>query len=409
MLYHLSYGKVDPETRGPARAYEHPLKGRTASTVIAEIMGSGASVDVVSSMAPRSADYEKLKAQLQVHRSIAAAGGWPEMPSGPTIRPDSSDPRVKVLAERLIISGDLADAEARITSGTYDPVLQAAVHRFQERHGLEVDGLVGRATLRALNVPIDQRIDQIRLNLERARWRSGNAVDDRILINVAGFRMYLFRDGKNIWTKKIIVGEAETKTPLFHSMLKQVVLNPTWTVPYSIASEEILPEIKKDPDYLQKGGYQLFGRDGEPVNSSAVDWRNIHNKNFPFTVVQQPGPANQLGQVKFMFPNDYSVCMHDTPTKLLFDRAERALSHGCIRVDAPIELAELLLGHEGWTRMQIDAQLESGATMAVTLANPLPVAILYWTAEVGDLGEMRFYEDIYARDAAVLVSLDRPL
>lgn len=409
LAYHLHFGKVDPETRGPTSAYGQLLNGSDPSTVIEEIIGSDELVNVVASMAPQSADYDRLKAQLQRHRSLARAGGWPEVPNGPTIRPDSNDPRLEILAARLAISGDLADADTQVSGETYDPALQHAVRRFQARHGLLVDGLVGRATLRALNVSIEQRINEIRLNLERARWRFSRQADDLILINVAGFRMYVIRDGEKVWTKKVIVGEEEARTPLFQSMLKRIVLNPNWTVPYSIASEEILPEIKKDPAYLERGRYRLFDRDGGLVDASAVDWSTIHAGNFPFTIVQQPGPANQLGQVKFMFPNKYSVCMHDTPKKLLFSRAGRALSHGCIRVDQPIRLAELLLGDEGWTPIQIGAQVDSGETRTVTLAQPLPVVILYWTAEVNDQGEMHFYKDIYERDTAVLKSLDSSL
>ncbi|MDH3545909.1 MAG: L,D-transpeptidase family protein, partial [Gammaproteobacteria bacterium] len=397
LVYHLYYGKVDAETRAAIWDFGRLLNGRDPSTVIAGIIDSAVLADAISSITTSDPDYDRLKAQLQQHRTTAAAGGWPDVPNGPTIRPDSNDPRIETLATRLSISGDLDKDASFAAVSSYTPALQDAVRRFQVRHGLEGDGLVGQATLRALNVSIEQRIDQIRVNLERARWRLASQVDDLILVNVAGFKAYVIRDGKIVWTMKIIVGEPDKQTPLFRATLSHIVLNPTWTVPYSIASEELLPKIKADPNFLQNGRYQLFDRDGSVIDSSAVDWSMIRIGTFPFTLVQQPGPANQLGQIKFVFRNDYSVCMHDTPARLLFTKVGRAFSHGCIRVDEPIDLAEVLLASEGWTRTEIEAGIESEETRTIVLANPLPIAIVYWTAEVNDRGEMYFFDDIYER------------
>ncbi|MDH3469420.1 MAG: L,D-transpeptidase family protein, partial [Gammaproteobacteria bacterium] len=296
---------------------------------------------------------------------------------------------------------------AWVESSGYDTVLQTAVRRFQARHGLEVDALVGRATLRALNVSVEQRINQIRLNLERARWRLDAGAENFILVNIAGFKAYVVRDGKTVWTSKVIVGDTEHKTPVFSAALKYVVVNPAWTVPYKIASEELLPEIKQDPDFFTKGNYQLFDIDGGVVDPMSVDWSSIRSGNFPFTLVQQPCVANQLGRIKFIFPNEYSVYMHDTPGKSLFTKPKRAFSHGCIRVDAPLALAEIVLDGEGWSREQLEAQIGSGETRTINLSKPLLVVISYWTADVDDQGLLNFYDDIYERDAAVLESLDR--
>lgn len=405
LVYHLRYGKVDLATNAPPWASSRLLDDRDPSTVIAEIIDADILADAISSITPRDPDYDRLKVQLHKHRLIASAGGWPEVSSGPTIRPGASDPRLDTLARRLAVSDDLADA--RSTTATYHPALEDAVRRFQARHGLEVDGLVGRATLRALNVSIERRIDQIRLNLERTRWRFNDQFEDFILVNIAGFRAYVIREREKAWTTKVMAGAIESQTPLFQAVLTQIVFNPTWTVPFSIASEEMLPRIKEDPGYLEREGFQLFDGDGNEVDSSTVNWSTIGDGSFPFTLVQQPGTANQLGQVKFVLPNEDSVYMHDTPAKYLFNRASRALSHGCLRVDAPIKLAELILGREGWMREQIDAQIESEETSTVSLSVPLPVVIRYWTAEVDDQGEMYFYDDIYGRDAAVLASLKR--
>ena len=408
LLHDSVYGKVDPETHQATRDFGRPLNGRNPSAVVAELIGAGNLDEAISSVTPRDTDYDRLKTQLKQHRLMAAAGGWPEVPSGPTIHPDANDSRLEILATRLLISGDLVEGHTRTKAATYDVVLQDAVRHFQKRHGLKVDGVVGPATLRALNVPIEQRIDQIRVNLERARWRRNYQIDNLVVVNIAGFRMYVYRDEKIVTAMKVIVGAEEDRTPLFHATITHVVFNPAWTVPYSIASEEILPSIKKDANHLEKNGYRLFDRDGNVVDPSAVDWSAIHVRNFPFTIVQQPGPANQLGQVKFMFPNQDSVCMHDTPARSLFTQARRALSHGCIRVDDPIKLAEVLLGAEGWTRTQIDAEIESKKTKTIMLENPVALAVLYWTAEVNEQGEIQFFDDIYDRDAALLRSLDSP-
>jgi len=343
--------------------------------------------------------YEQLEMALERYRRIMETGGWPAIPEGPTIRPGSLDPRITALARRLRASGDL-EGDGQEFLG-YDDVLQAAVLRFQSRHGLDPDALVGRNTLRALNVSAGQRVEQIRLALDRSRRIFETERSDFVLINVPAFEVYLVRAGETVWTSKVVVGETEAETPIFEATMRQVVLNPTWTVPHSIASEELLPKIKQDPGFLSRGGYELRDREGNPVDPLGVDWSSLHEHYFPFTLVQQSGPVNELGRVKFLFPNDYGVCMHDTPSKHLFARYVRAFSHGCIRLDQPVDFAAELLSTEGWSREQIDAQLESTETRSVTLEEPLPVVITYMTTAVDEAGAVYFYRDIYAKDAMV--------
>lgn len=370
--------------------------------------GDGGARDATTSIGGLGSQYQRLETQLQKHRALAAAGGWPEVPEGATMRPDAEDPRLATLVRRLLVSGDISDADMPVSTSEYNETLQNAVRRFQSRHGLEPDALVGRATLRALNVTIQQRIDQIRVNLERLRWHPDTRSQDLILVNIPAFKAYVIRNGEIVWTTNVIVGDSENKTPVFQSTLKSVVFNPTWTVPHSIASKELLPQIKQDPAFFRRGNYDLFDRSGDPVDPSSVDWSTVEQRTFPFTLVQQPGPANQMGQVKFMMPNDYSVCMHDTPAKSLFANATRAFSHGCIRIEEPLGLAEVVLGGQNWTRQQVDLQIKSQETRSVVLAEALPVHVAYWTAEVDDLGVMHFYEDIYGWDATVLERLDKP-
>lgn len=404
LVYDQAYGKVNPETPGPAWTRRLPLDEMDPEAVIEKIIASDSVPDAIAAVVPRGRQYQRLKSQLLRHRALAEQGGWPEVPEGPTIRPDADDPRLPVLAERLAVSGDLLTAEP---PAGYDLLLQEAVRRFQARHGLEADALVGKATLGALNVSIEERIDQIRLNLERGRWLSGARPDDAILVNIPAFTAEVVRGGQIIWTTKVIVGETEDETPVFHSMLKHIVINPTWTVPRRIASEEMLPKIKRDRDFMEKGGYELRDSGGNVIDPGGIDWSTITKDYFPFTLVQRPGPANQLGRIKFMFPNEYSVCMHDTPGKFLFEKSSRAFSHGCIRVDEPFTLAEILLHESGWTKEQIFSQVDSGETKTVVLAEPLPMLLLYRTAEVDDQGVMHFYTDIYERDTVVLSALDK--
>ena len=232
-------------------------------------------------------------------------------------------------------------------------------------------------------------------------------VEDYVLVNIAAFRATLVHGGRKAWATNVIIGEEEDQTPEIRSDLKTIVFNPTWSVPYSIASEEMLPRIVADPDYFDKHGYQVYDRDGQLVDPADVDWGAYSENNFPFRLVQSPGPANQLGRIKFMVPNPYSICMHDTPARSLFANVNRALSHGCVRIDDPLRFAELVLESEGMTRDDIESKIESGETTSVKLEEPLPVYIVYWTAEVGDNGTVHFYNDIYDRDASLLERIEK--
>ncbi len=405
LTYHHLFGKANPEFPGPPWSDPDGLDDTNAAAVIDALMDADSIPARLAFTVRHGPYYQRLLAQLQRHRTLAASGGWPALPDGPSIRPGSADGRLATLVARLAMSGDLPSDT--VVATVYDEPLQRAVRRFQKRHGLEADAIVGPATRRAMNVPIAARIDQIRVNLERGRWVRPR--DDFVLVNIPAFKAALVRDGQTEWVTRVIVGETEAQTPLIQSTMKNVVLNPTWTVPHSIASEEILPRIRTDPGYLNRGHFDLLDSAGNAVAPTDVDWSAVTADSFRFTLVQRPGPWNELGRIKFMFPNDYAVCMHDTPGKGLFERATRALSHGCIRVDEPLELAARLLDHEGWTRQDIRAQIETVETKTVPLSEPLPILLVYRTAEVDDRGTIHFYEDIYERDGAVLVALDRPL
>jgi murein L,D-transpeptidase YcbB/YkuD len=320
------------------------------------------------------------------------------VPEGPKLELGSSGPRVAALRARLGAEGD---------SDAFDAPLADAVRRFQARHGLDADGVVGPGTLAALNVPIAARIAQIRVNLERGRWYLHELDPTFVIVNVAGFEVYYLRDSKLVWSARAIIGKPFRATPIFRSRMTYLVLNPTWTVPPGILANDILPAQRRNPSYLAKKGLQVVDRNGRVVPASSIDWSQATARRFPYNLVQPPGPENALGRVKFMFPNSHSVYLHDTPTRSLFEKSERAFSSGCIRIENPLELAALLLeGQKGWDRAAIDAALATGKTRTVTLERPVPVLLTYFTAWVDRGGELQLRRDVYGRDPKVLRALD---
>lgn len=405
--FHELYGRVDPSSLDPRWNFNSRPIGPDPLQTLQNAIDSPSLTEFANKLFARGPLYLQLRAALKEYRQIKADGGWPIIPDGPTLKAGMSDERVATIAERLAITGDITDG-ATGAGNVYADDLARGVRFFQERHGLENDGAIGPATLEALNAPVDTRIDQLRINLERARWVLSGIENDFIVVNIAGFRAYLLNDSKVIWKTKVQVGKTFHQTPVFRDEMTYVVMNPTWTVPYSIASKEMLPRIQRDPDYFKTRTFDVRNRAGENIDPQTIDWSKYSRRNLPYTFVQRPGPRNALGRIKFIFPNQYSVYLHDTPSKTLFGRSERAFSHGCIRTQNPFDLAELLLQPKGWNRERIDAQIESLETKTVHLAEPLPVLLLYWTADIGPNGERHFYKDVYERDQKVLAALDAP-
>lgn len=407
LAYHQLYGKIDPKSLDPRWNFAVRPLGPDPLQRLQDAIDSSSLGDFMENLYGRFPLYKSLRESLRNHRQMQSSGGWPTVPAGPTLKVGMTDDRLGAISQRLAISGDLDDAVLP-GDGVYSEMLAGGVKAFQSRHGLEPDGVIGPATLAALNVPVETRIDQLRINLERARWVSGGLGKDFIIVNIAGYRAYLVNDLEIVWDTKVQVGKTYHQTPVFRDEMAYVVMNPTWTVPYSIATKEMLPRIQRDPDYFKTRTFDVRDRAGQNVDPESIDWTQLSRRNFPYTFVQRPGPANALGRIKFIFPNEYAVYLHDTPSKSLFGRAERAFSHGCIRTQNPFDLAELLLAPKGWDRARIDAQIESAETKTVHLAEPLPVLLLYWTADIGPNGESWFFKDIYERDQRVLDALEAP-
>ena len=403
--YHQRFGKVNPYDLDPDWNFRRELRNGDPALVIQEALEAESLTAYMESLFPRAELYRQLQRYLATYRELASAGGWPAVPEGPTLRPGDSDERLEVLARRLAVTGDLP-AGSPVDTAVYGGELEASVRNFQARHGLFVDGIVGPGTLRALNVTVEQRIDQIRVNLERARWVLDNLEDDFVVVNIAGFRVYLYKGRSEIWSTRAVVGRTYRKTPVFRSTMQYLVFNPDWTVPYSIATKDILPAVQRDPGYLAAGNYVVKDRNGNVVDPAGIDWASLREGNFPYTLVQRPGRNNALGEIKFMFPNEHAVYLHDTPGKGLFDRAARTFSSGCVRVEDPFRFAELLLDANGMDAADIEELRLSRRTRSVFLEQPIPVLLLYWTAEIGSDGRIHFYDDVYERDGPVLEALD---
>ena len=410
LLYQLHYGKVDPARLDADWNFERPPPPGNTVELISAALDNGEIEKLLAMARPEGPNYARLKAALAKYRAFEADGGWPAIDEGGALKPGDRDPRVEVIRRRLAVTGEYAAPGAPPEEpDIFDDAVVQAVRRFQERHGLDVDGVLGPATLRAMNVPVKDRIDQIRVSLERARWiiRAIEGQRDLIIVNAAGFYLLTLLDGKFVWSTEVITGTPYHKTPLFTDQVRYIEFNPTWTIPPGILRNEILPKQRANSGYLASKGYDLIASDGRKVNPASVNWSSVSSRGFPYRVVQPPGPNNALGLVKFMFPNKHNVYLHDTPGRELFSKTGRAFSHGCVRVRDPMKFAEILLGNRNaMSREQIDQIVASKRLTRVNLTSPVQVAILYWTADPIWGDEIRFYEDVYKRDGRILSALD---
>ncbi len=361
---------------------------------------------VLDGLLPPHEEYRQLVAVLGRYQEISAYGGWPQIPPGPTIRPGDQDERLSLLRNLLLKTGDLELAVE--ADDTYDPGTFGAVKIFQTRHGLQADGVIGSKTLAALNVTVEERIRQIELNLERWRWMPKSFGKRYILVNVAGFSLEVVEAGKLIMQMPVIVGTQYRKTPVFSAQMTYLEFAPYWTVPPTILREDKLPQIKSNLAYLEEKHFHIISRtDGQTIiNPLEIDWTKVHASNFPGWLRMDPGPWNPLGHVKFMFPNQFNIYLHDTNEAYLFDKNVRPFSSGCIRIERPLDLANYLLEKDlGRERVQ---ELFNATTPEQVPIDPLPVHIQYWTAWVDRDGRVNFRPDVYFRDLDLDVALTEP-
>ena len=403
--YHLIFGKVDPESLDPHWNLAIEIDDRDPVVRIEEVLMTGDLDKALDDLRPTHMAYKDLKSALATYRGILAAGGWEPVPTGATLKMGMTDDRVPALRRRLSISGDLENAPTDATF--FNEQVEQAVKNFQQRHRLTVDGVAGKNTLEALNVPVEKRIDQIRVNLDRARWVLHAIGGKFVLVDIAGFEAYFFRDDGIVWRSRVQVGRPYRRTPVFRSDIEYLVFNPTWTIPPGILRRDILPAVKKNPNYLKERNINVIDRQGNRINQDTIDWSQYPKKGFPYMLRQDPGPRNALGLVKIMFPNKHLVYLHDTPSRSLFESEDRTFSSGCIRVEKPFELAALLLDNPAkWNQESIKAVIESKKPRTVTLPDHIPVLLLYWTVALDQDNAVHFKKDPYNRDKAVLEGLE---
>jgi murein L,D-transpeptidase YcbB/YkuD len=404
---HLVSGKVNPEIIDPewiASRREVDLVLRLESAVQSRQMA-----ETLKNLLPEQPGYYRLKSALARYRELEKRGGWSAISLGPKLQLGDRNERVAALRERLIITGDL-EAEESVEMDFFDEEIEKAVLRFQARHGLDRDGVVGPKSLGALNVPAGERVKQIELNMERWRWLPQDLGARYILVNIANFELDVLENGDRVLSMKSITGRDYRRTPVFSANMTYLVLNPYWHIPPRIAIKDKLPLIKKDVSYLEKQKIKVFegwGAETREIDPATIDWEMVTAGNFNFRLRQDPGPQNALGQVKFMFPNKFNVYIHDTPSRELFAQAERALSSGCIRVQYPIDLAVYVLRDDSkWTRQDITDAIAKGVENTVSLPLPILVHLLYWTAWADEKDTVHFRPDIYGRDQTLWEALN---
>ncbi|MES0808301.1 L,D-transpeptidase family protein [Roseibium sp. SCPC15] len=397
---HLSSGRVQPNKINKAL---NLFPNRPAPEMLFE--NAELSTDFsafLEALAPRSDNYARLKRRLAQYRTKAGEGGFTTVPDGEVLKPDMTDPRIAVLRERLI-EEDIPGA-ADHTGEIYDGTLVEAVKLFQEYHGLETDGVIGKNTLARLNMPIEEKLIQMELNMERRRWMRDNLGDFYVFVNLADQNLKVVRDGKTIHTTRVVVGKPYHATPVFSDQMEYVEINPYWNVPYSIATKEYLPKLKNNPSALSSQNIRVF-QDGNEIAATRIAWNSYSGKNFPFRLRQDPGKSNALGRIKFMFPNEFNIYIHDTPSKSLFARSERAFSHGCIRASDPFALADVLLEHLSPAPGQWEQMRDSGDRKVIKPKVPIEVHLTYLTAWMNKDGSTHFRKDIYERDKVLLKAL----
>ena len=410
---HLMAGRVNPETIHTAWTVYHPEANLTQ--LLETAIESDQVEFTLNRLRPPHYGYRALKSALSHYREIASFGGWPILDKKLSWAKGVYGTHITLLRERLGSTGDIDYSD--VLSGDlslFDDILEAGVARFQARHGIPETGMIDETTLKALNVPVDARVRQIELNLERWRWIPHDLGSRYLLVNIADYNLTVFEDSLPKWGMRVVVGRDYRRTPVFSADLKYLVINPFWHIPRKIAVNDILPKVQRDPEYLIKKRIKVFAswqEDAPELDPHTVDWSQVTKRNFSFKFRKDPGPFNDLGRIKFMLPNKYAVYLHDTPSRKLFKRDIRSFSSGCIRLERPLDLADYLLKDDpNWSRRDIIRAIESGeGNKVVRLGQPIPVHLLYWTAWVDSRGKVNFRNDLYNRDPKLDVALkERP-
>jgi murein L,D-transpeptidase YcbB/YkuD len=381
-VWHLTYGTIKPETVDSK--WHAAKKSVDLATTLRTALEDERIEQSLKALAPAAPQYHGLRTQLARYRAAAGRGEWPKVPAAPVLGPGARHEVVPVLRRRLAASGDL-DAGADLQRDVLDDSLVDALERLQERHGLAVDGKYTPALAAELNIPVSERIQQIAVNMDRWRWMPADLGQRYLFVNIPGFRLDAFEKGRSVLDMKVVTGRQQDPTPVLSEQMTHIVFSPYWNIPASILKNEIMPRLTEDPGYLARNNIEMVDN---PGTSEEVRFR------------QKPGPGNSLGLVKFMFPNAFNVYLHDTPADSLFNRIERDFSHGCVRLERPLDLAKYVLRDQPeWTEERMTAAMNAGAEQTVKLTQPIPIYLAYFTAWE-DHGSLQFRSDVYGHDRA---------
>ena len=407
---HLAAGRVNPETIHSKWIVNIPEA--QLAVLLQKAIESDRIKASLKGLIPPHTGYHALGDELARYRRLAKSFKESPISPGPVLHRGNRDHRVQQIRERLHVFGDL-DSKHTSEPELFEEELEAAILRFQKRHGLKADGVVGKRTLAALNVSLKDRFRQIELNIERWRWIPHDLGERYLLVNIADFKLTIVENHQKVIDMNVVVGRNYRHTPVFSDVIKYIVINPYWNVPTSIAVKDLLPKIKNDETYFQKMRFKVFDgwdKDAAELDAASIDWSMITPQNFVFRLRQEAGPLNALGRIKFVFPNRFAVYLHDTPSKNLFKRTRRGFSSGCIRLERPIDLAAYLLqGRAGWTHASIASAIDSHERKVLPLKAKVHIHLLYWTAWVDKSGILNFRDDIYERDLPLAAALkERP-
>lgn len=412
--HHLHHGKIHPEhlngiwniqtKRDEPRVLEKLNRALATKKVREEL----------HSLRPKFPVYDRMRASMKKYAELAKRYPDQNQPLSTNDKPleiGERNPIVPFIRERLILWQDLnVYSIAPDDEDLYDRTLAMGVVSFQQRNGLQADGAIGRATLEALNHNSETLMEKLAVNMERLRWLPDTTLQEFILVNIAGYSMDFISKQDTLLHSNAIVGKSYRKTPVFNAAMSYLVFSPTWTIPPTILKNDVLPSVRKNSAYLAEKNMRVLDHSGNTIDPHTINWEKISGPDFPYLIRQEPGPSNPLGSVKFMFPNEYDVYIHDTPSKELFYREDRALSSGCIRIQKPYELAQLLLNDQPlWTDERIRSAMQQNQEQLVQLNRKIPVIILYLTCWTDSNRRENIRNDIYSRDAELLKRMRRPL
>jgi L,D-transpeptidase YcbB len=366
--------------------------------IMQDALINGSLADTLDRATPKGFNYEAMNRELIKYLEIKQKGGWKIISAKGVIKPGQTSKFVPLIRERLSATGELAGCDVS-NSLLYDSCLEKAIKKFQKNNGINPSGTIDDRTFKALGESVDKRISKIRLNMDRIKWLNHRFEPRSIMINIPDFKLTFIENGKVRKEMRVITGAKNHRTPIFSNRVSNIVLNPYWNVPQSIIKKEMIPKLLKNSGAMGGQGIEVY-QGGSKINPASIDWNQYRGNNIPFRFAQPPGNRNALGKIKFLFPNNFSVYMHDTPTKNLFNKDVRAFSHGCIRLGEPMELLKIFASFDSAVNLAYANKVLKGNTeTSLALKNSVPVDIVYLTSWMNQDGELQFREDVYGYDA----------